>query len=58
MAWGDYDVAVDYAGKEVSHQGRYTFTYARVGGKWLVVMQHNTAADMQPQPVRQRKALQ
>lgn len=55
MAWGDYDVQVDYQGKQVNHKGRYTFTYTKVDGKWMVVMQHNTPAAMDPQPVRKRK---
>ena len=55
MAWGDYDVHVDYQGKKVNHKGRYTFTYTKVDGKWMVVMQHNTPASMAPQPVRKRK---
>lgn len=55
MAWGDYDVHVVYQGKKVSHKGRYVFTYTKAGGKWMVVMQHNTPASMAPQPVRKRK---
>jgi hypothetical protein len=49
MAWGDYDVLVNYQGKKVNHKGRYTFTYTKVDDKWMVVMQHNTPASMEPQ---------
>ena len=52
IVWGEYEVDVDYNGKRVRHEGRYTFTYAKIGRRWLVVMQHNTPASENPVPVR------
>ena len=34
------------------HEGRYTMTYINVDGRWQIIMQHNTPAGDDPQPVR------
>ena len=33
-------------------EGRYTMTYTKVGDEWRIIMQHNTPAGEDPQPVR------
>ena len=54
IAWGEYALSVLYDGRErmTLHEGRYTMTYIRDGGRWRVIMQHNTPVGDDPQPVR------
>ena len=54
IAWGKYALSVLYDGRErmTLHEGRYTMTYIRDGGRWRVIMQHNTPVGDDPQPVR------
>ncbi len=56
VAWGDYNVSVrTNAGKELTHEGRYTMTYTQQDGTWKVVMQHNTPAALGPAGPRERQ---
>lgn len=54
IAYGEYALSVNYngQGRQVVHEGRYTMTYAKVGNVWQIIMQHNTPAGDDPQPVR------
>ena len=54
IAYGSYALSVNYnnQGRQVVHEGRYTMTYTQVDGAWQIVMQHNTPAGDDPQPVR------
>ena len=54
IAYGEYALSVLYDGKErmTVHEGRYTMTYIDVDGRWQIIMQHNTPAGDDPQPVR------
>ena len=54
IAFGSYALSVNYnnQGRQVVHEGRYTMTYTQVDGVWQIVMQHNTPAGDDPQPVR------
>ncbi len=53
IAYGSYALSVLYDGKErmTVHEGRYTMTYIRSGDEWKIIMQHNTPAGDDPQPV-------
>lgn len=54
IAYGEYQLSVLYDGKErmTVHEGRYTMTYIHSDGRWQIIMQHNTPAGDDPQPVR------
>ena len=54
IAYGEYALSVLYDGKErmTVHEGRYTMTYIRSGDRWQIIMQHNTPAGDDPQPVK------
>ena len=54
IAYGAYALSVLYDGKErmTVHEGRYTMTYIHTDGRWQIIMQHNTPAGDDPQPVR------
>ena len=54
IAYGEYALSVNYnnQGRQVLHEGRYTMTYTKVGDAWQIIMQHNTPAGENPQPVR------
>ena len=54
VAYGSYALSVNYNNqrRQVVHEGRYTMTYTQVDGVWKIVMQHNTPAGDDPQPVR------
>lgn len=54
IAWGEYALSVLYDGKErmTVHEGRYTMTYIRADDRWQIIMQHNTPAGDDPQPVK------
>ncbi len=54
IAYGEYALSVNYnnQGRQVVHEGRYTMTYTKVGDAWQIIMQHNTPAGEDPQPVR------
>ena len=54
IAYGEYALSVLYDGKErmTVHEGRYTMTYIHSDGRWQIIMQHNTPAGDDPQPVR------
>ena len=54
IAYGEYSLSVNYdsRGRQVVHEGRYTMTYTKVGDEWQIIMQHNTPAGEDPQPVR------
>ena len=54
IAYGEYALSVNYnnRGRQVVHEGRYTMTYTKVGEEWQIIMQHNTPAGEDPQPVR------
>ena len=54
IAYGEYGLSVNYnnQGRQVVHEGRYTMTYTKVGDSWQIIMQHNTPAGEDPQPVR------
>ena len=55
IAWGDYEVNVrTRTGQELNHRGRYTLTYAKHEGEWMVIMQHNTPAEQGPAGPRER----
>ena len=54
IAYGEYALSVVYDGKErmTVHEGRYTMTYINSGNRWQIIMQHNTPAGDDPQPVK------
>ena len=54
IAYGEYALSVLYDGKQrmTVHEGRYTMTYIQSGDRWQVIMQHNTPAGDDPQPVK------
>ena len=54
IAYGEYSLSVNYngQGRQTVHEGRYTMTYTRVGGEWMIAMQHNTPMGEAPQPAR------
>ncbi len=54
IAYGEYALSVLYDGKErmTVHEGRYTMTYINAGDRWQIIMQHNTPAGDDPQPVK------
>ena len=54
IAYGEYALSVLYDAKErmTVHEGRYTMTYIRSGDRWQIIMQHNTPAGDDPQPVK------
>lgn len=54
IAYGEYSLSVNYngQGRQTVHEGRYTMTYTRVGGEWMIAMQHNTPMAEAPQPAR------
>ena len=54
IAYGEYALSVLYDGKErmTVHEGRYTMTYIQSDNRWQIIMQHNTPAGDDPQPVR------
>ena len=54
IAYGEYGLSVNYngQGRQTVHEGRYTITYTKVGDVWQIIMQHNTPAAEDPQPVR------
>ena len=54
IAYGSYALTVEYDGREAMtlHEGRYTMTYIRNGDGWQIIMQHNTPAGDDPQPVK------
>ena len=54
IAYGEYQLSVLYGGNErvTVHEGRYTMTYIHSGDEWQIIMQHNTPAGDDPQPVR------
>ena len=54
IAYGEYALSVLYDGKQrmTVHEGRYTMTYIQSGDRWQIIMQHNTPAGDDPQPVK------
>lgn len=54
IAYGEYALSVLYDGKQrmTVHEGRYTMTYIHRDDRWQIIMQHNTPAGDDPQPVK------
>jgi len=39
---GEYEFTEDIAGQTREKPARYSFAYQRIGGRWLIVLQHST----------------